>query len=73
MSGTLGLIERDGEQYVVIATRRVNGCGSRFDGRMKFTLRRVSDGRLFGWLGSRTSKRVPANAKLTENIFQDAI
>jgi hypothetical protein len=70
--GTLGIIERDGEQFVVIATIRVSSNGSKFDGRMKFTLRRVSDGKLFGWLGSRTSKRVPFNAKLTENIFQDA-
>lgn len=68
---TLGIIERDGEQYQVTATVRVQGCGSRFDGRMKFTLRRVSDGKLFSWLGSRHSKKVPHNARLSENIFQD--
>jgi hypothetical protein len=62
---TLGIVERDGEQYRVIASRRVTGTGYRFDGRMRFTLQRVSDGALYAWLGSRTSKRVPHNARLT--------
>jgi hypothetical protein len=62
----LEFVERDGEEYVVIESHRVNGTGSRFDGRMSYTLRRVSDGVLFGWLGSRHSKKVPWNAKLVE-------
>lgn len=51
--------------YHLVRTQTVTGCGARFDGRVKFTLQRVSDGQMFAWLGSRTSKRVPANAKLS--------
>lgn len=69
MNSTLGTIERDGEQYVVIRTERVTGCGPRFDGRMKFTLRRVSDGALYGWLGSRHTKKLPHNAKITPKMY----
>jgi hypothetical protein len=64
--GTLGVLERDGDEYVVVESHRVTGCGSKFDGRMSYTLRRVSDGKLFGWLGSRHTKKVPHNAKLSE-------
>jgi hypothetical protein len=68
MLSTLGIIERDGEQYQVVRTERVTGCGYKFDGRMKFYLRRVSDGKAFSWLGSRHSKKVPHNARLHETI-----
>jgi hypothetical protein len=70
MIGTLGIIERDGEQYQVVRTERVQGCGSRFDGRMKFYIRRVSDGKSFSWLGSRHSKKVPHNARFIETTFR---
>jgi hypothetical protein len=49
--GTLGVLERDGDEYVVVESHRVTGCGSKFDGRMSYTLRRVSDGKLFGMVG----------------------
>lgn len=55
-----------GVHYTITARERVTGCGSKFDGRMKYTLSRVSDGKLFGWIGSRTSKCVPGNARIVE-------
>ncbi|QSM04732.1 hypothetical protein PROPHIGD54-2_154 [Mycobacterium phage prophiGD54-2] len=54
-----------GDDYTIVKYERITGCGSKFDGRVKFTLRRVSDGQEFKWLGSRTSKTVPSNARLS--------
>jgi hypothetical protein len=48
---TLGIIEQNGEQYRVVRTRMVSGTGHKFDGRIVFVLRRVSDGAWFTWLG----------------------
>lgn len=45
-------LERDGETYKVTGSRRITGTGPRFDGRVKFTLRRESDGKLFTWFPS---------------------
>lgn len=57
-----------GENHVLLYTRTITGCGARFDGRIKFTIRRESDGSVFEWLGSRTSKSVPFNARLTDHV-----
>lgn len=66
---TLGIIEQNGQQYRVVRTRMVSGTRHKFDGRIVFVLRRVSDGAWFTWLGNRGSKKVPYNARLSEHTM----
>lgn len=58
-----------GEKFRTVRVERVTGCGPKFDGRVKYHLERVSDGKAFTWLGSRHSKGVPAHARLSESRY----
>lgn len=59
----------NGDEYQVMSRRVTTGCGPRFDGRVKYTLKRLEDGAIFQWLGGRGCKRVASNARLSEHEF----
>lgn len=54
-----------GERYRVVSRTVVQGNGVKFDGRVRFTLARESDGALFAHLGARRSSKPASNASLT--------
>jgi len=54
-----------GERYVIVERRTVRGCGPKLDGRALFALRRLKDRALFHWMGGRTTRTVPSNARLS--------
>jgi hypothetical protein len=61
----------NGQKFVIVGRRVVRGCCARFDGRVLFVLRRVGDGAVFSWMGGRTSRTVPTNARLSAKPRRD--